>query len=229
MPRQVPLGGEMFTRSIADAYTLPMGDAEQMKREKLVIPESAGINSSVSDPFGMAPAADAGFQAYNPFGADDSFSVPGAVDYSAASGEYASEPTGGFEPLDPDSVPHADATTELQAVPVTAPVPVGDPEAQRLYSAVAPVLDELSAEIRRSIDYYRSRGGEVHQVELCGGGTKINGLVGFLERSLGIPVEAFDPTRRLTVNARKVPPAFVEEHRQEFAVAIGNGLHIFFD
>jgi hypothetical protein len=31
------------------------------------------------------------------------------------------------------------------------------------------------------------------------------------------------------VNPKKVPPGFIEEHRQELAIAVGNGLHIFFD
>jgi type IV pilus assembly protein PilM len=106
---------------------------------------------------------------------------------------------------------------------------VDDSANGKLFNAAAPVLEELVSEIRRSIDYYRSRGGDVQQVEICGGGAKIKGLASYLTRSLGIACDTYDPTRRLNINARKVPPAFVEEHREEFAVAIGNGLHIFFD
>ena len=88
------------------------------------------------------------------------------------------------------------------------------------------MLDEFVAEVRRSIDYFRSRGGDVQRVVLAGGGTRLNGLAGFLGKVLGVECDHYDPTRRLNINLRKVAPGFVEEHRQEFAVAIGgNGLH----
>jgi len=99
----------------------------------------------------------------------------------------------------------------------------------RLYHAIAPVLEEFVGEVRRSIDYYRSRGGEIDAVELCGGGAKLSGLNAYLTKSLGIECDAYDPLRSLNLNVRKVAPTFVEEHKQEFAVAVGNGLHIFFD
>jgi type IV pilus assembly protein PilM len=215
MPRQVPLGGEMFTKAIADAFTCPLSEAEQMKRERLSIPESAGAAPVIADPFGLTTGG-TDFQPYNPFGDDAGFAP-------AAAPEVATEPTGGFEPVE--------TTTQVPPIdhmPVAAPAADNSVES-RLYNAIAPVLEELVAEIRRSIDYYRSRGGEVEQVEICGGGAKIRGLASYLHRSLGIDCDTYDPTRRLNINARKVPPAFVEEHREEFAVAIGNGLHIFFD
>jgi Tfp pilus assembly PilM family ATPase len=64
---------------------------------------------------------------------------------------------------------------------------------------------------------------------LCGGGSKLKGLSRYLTKSLGVHTEGYDPTRGITVNARKVAPGYVEDHRQEFAVAIGNGLSIFFE
>ncbi len=222
MPRQVPLGGEMFTRAIADALTIPLSEAEQIKRDKLTIPDSAGISPVIADPFGLTPSGD-DFQAYNPFGdapapyaaaPGDAASVPPAADETTAYGMEASQ-----EPTESVAPPPVDHT----------PAPAVSGEDARYYNAVAPILEELVAEIRRSIDYYRSRGGDVNQVEVCGGGAKIHGLNSFIERSLSIPCDSFDPTRRLSINERKVPPAYVEEHRGEFAVAIGNGLHIFFD
>lgn len=98
-----------------------------------------------------------------------------------------------------------------------------------MFNAVAPIMDEFVAEIRRSLDYYRSRGGVVDMVVLCGGGCKMQGLTQFLTKTLGVPCDAYDPLRRLNLNVRKVAPDFVDAHRQEFAIAVGNGLHIFFD
>jgi len=220
MPRQVPIGGEMFTSAIANALTLPIEEAETIKRDRCEIPASAGMGGS--DPFGGG----GDFQAYNPFSDDMSagFAYPAAGDTTVA----------GMPPM-ADDAPFAggDATVGLppmQAEPVASSVPAvaDDPEMTRLYNAYAPVLDELASEVRRSIDYYRSRGGNVDAVELCGGGTKLKGMAEFMTRVVGVQCDAYDSLRHLSLN-RKVTPAFAEEHRQEFAVAVGNGLHIFFE
>jgi type IV pilus assembly protein PilM len=205
MPRQVPIGGEMFTKAIADALGISVAEAEQLKRERAEIPASATTAGGGGGGGGYAPATDE-FQPYNPFAdADSGFSAAPAV---------------------ADAEPSADdSPTDL----TPAPADEMDPESKRLFTAIAPVLDEFVAEIRRSVDYFRSRGGDVDQVVLCGGGTKLKGLPQFLQASLGVACDAYDPVRRLNVNLRKVAPGFVDEHKQEFAVAIGNGLHFFFD
>ncbi|AIE85775.1 type IV pilus assembly protein PilM [Fimbriimonas ginsengisoli] len=229
MPRQVPIGGEMFTGALADAYTMPLDEAEAMKRERLDIPESAGLAQSPTlDPFGMADPTQ-GFSAYNPFSDDPSAAFnpfPADVAPAAPTGGYAAEDFDPMAPVDPYA---ASETGGQPPVAETAPVVAENPEAARMYQAIAPVLEEFVGEVRRSIEYYRSRGGNVDAVEICGGGAKIRGLAPFLTRSLGVTCDAYDPLRRLNLNMRKVAPAFADEHRQEFAVAVGNGLHIFFE
>jgi type IV pilus assembly protein PilM len=79
------------------------------------------------------------------------------------------------------------------------------------------------------LDYFRSRGGDVNRLALCGGGGRLRGLASFLTTNVGVPCDNYDPLRRLNLNAKKIAPGFVEDHRGEFAVAVGNGLHIFFD
>lgn len=241
MPRQVPLGGEMFTKAIADSYSLPLSEAEQMKRDQLIVPDSAGSTSTVGDPFGISPTGE-DFQTYNPFGDDAAFvaptettSIDPVIEYSAPA-DYLATPDEATTsiPADPDVFEVVETTEVVEsdpalAVPPADNLPVADAGDLRLFNAVAPVLEELVGEIRRSIDYYRSRGGDVEHVEICGGGCKIRGLAPYLQRSLGIACDTYDPTRRLNINARKVPQTFIDEHREEFAVAIGNGLHIFFD
>ena len=192
MPRQIPLGGDMFTKQIADAMTLPLTDAETAKQTRLVIPENAvDLRSNVVNPFDVPGVPTQEFQPYNPFSDDPAASTP------------------------------------AEAPPVeTAPVPSNsDP----MFDAIAPLLDEFVSEIRRSVDYFRSRGGNIDQILLAGGGSKIKGLREFVGQSLGVPCDAYDPFRRLNVNAKKAGQEFVDEHRSEFAVAIGNGLHILFD
>ena len=222
MPRQVPVGGEMFTRAVADTFSCPISEAETMKREQLSIPESVGSAPVIADPFGLSPLSE-DFQPYSPF--EDAPAVAPVQDFNTTTDIGAAPGYAESDGMDALGEPPQDFEPPVDVTPAA----VDHTEDSRLYNAIAPVLEELVSEIRRSIDYYRSRGGDVQQVEICGGGAKIRGLAGYLERSLGIACDTYDPTRRLNINARKVAPTFVEEHREEFAVAIGNGLHIFFD
>ena len=65
---------------------------------------------------------------------------------------------------------------------------------------------EFVAEVRRSIDYYRSRGGDVNHILLCGGAAKMRGLGSFLTKSMGVTCDNYDAFRRLNVSAKKVAP-----------------------
>ncbi len=211
MPRQVPVGGELFTKAIADSFSVSIEEAEVMKCTKCIIPDWAA-EVAVQDPFGDIGAT-SNFQAYNPF-ADDAPPV-------------AEEPAA-FSPFDEPMATVAE-TEAAAAVADQTPAQTDNSESTQIYNAIAPILDEFLSEVRRSIDYYRSRGGDIDAVELCGGGAKLGGLAPYLSKSLGVECDAYDPLRRLNVNARKVAQGFVDEHKQEFAVAVGNGLHIFFD
>ena len=184
MPRQVPIGGEMFTKAIADSSGVSMDEAERQKVEQADV---SSLNGSAG--------ATQGFTPYNPF-ADDAPPAP---------------------------VP------DVPAVPAEPMFPAPVPNAGNPGSAMSTVLDEFVAEIRRSLDYFKSRGGDVSRITLCGGGAKLRGLAPFLASNLSIPCDNYDPLRRLNLNAKKIAPGFVDAHRAEFAVAVGNGLHIFFD
>lgn len=191
MPRQVPIGGELFTKAVADNMGVGIEEAEKLKADCTIPLDAAG---------GSAPAGGATqeFQAYNPFS---------------------------DEPMAPAPAPEGEEGAEPSA---NAPVPAAGGD-NSVYNALATVLDEFVAEVRRSIDYFRSRGGDVNRLSLCGGGAKLKGLAPFLGSSVGMPCDSYDPLRRLSLNTKKATDEFVNDHRQEFAVAIGNGLHIFFD
>lgn len=300
MPRQIPVGGEMVTKAIADAMNLPIEEAEKVKIEKCEVPASAGGDAGFGA-FDMGFGAPAGnptdeFQAYNPF-AEDSGTVPfdpyatPAADPTAGplpaydpSAPLAYDPTTGLPPAptgglydtpedlaaanpaptqydpmaatpepaydpmspsaaayDPMAIPgsepapfdpmampsgHAEASSPYAPIPATAPV---DPEVEQLYNIIAPVLEEFVAEVRRSVDYFRSRGGDINRVILSGGASKLRGLSEYLSRSLGLECDGYDAFRRLNINSKKVAPGNAEDLRQDFVVAVGNALHIFFD
>jgi type IV pilus assembly protein PilM len=181
MPRQVPIGGEMFTRSIADAMGTSFDQAEQTKIQKAEIP--AGATSSAP----MSSGTQA-FEPYNPFGDAPEEEVP--------------------------------------ATPVPAePAPTAN---SPMFNAMAGVLDELAAEVRRSIDYFRSKGGDVDSVFLAGGGSKLKGLAGFIESNVGVRTKLYEPLRGLGQSMKVHSDSVDQSHMEEFAVAVGNGLHICF-
>jgi type IV pilus assembly protein PilM len=192
MPRQVPIGGEMLTRAIADNLGVTMDEAQRMKENEAVVSENVVATSA--NPFDTAGATQA-FAPYNPF-AD-----PGDA---------------------PASAPEADA----EPVAPAAPAPVSA-EPDRLAGAMAGVLDEFAAEVRRSIDYHRSKGGDVDMVALCGGGSKLRGLDRFIQGSTGLPVSRLDPFKGVTVSLKK-PDSNGSGDHGEYALAVGNGLHVCF-
>jgi type IV pilus assembly protein PilM len=180
MPRQVPIGGEMFTRAIADQMGVSFDQAEQTKIQKAEIPAGASTAPAVG-------ASTQAFEPYNPFG-------------------DASE-------------------EEAPATPVPAEAaPVNSP----MFNAISGVLDELAAEVRRSIDYFRSKGGDVQSVFLAGGGSKLRGLDGFIEGAVGVRTKLYEPLRGLGQSMKVQSDSVDQSHTEEFAVAVGNGLHICF-
>ncbi|MEQ1822689.1 MAG: type IV pilus assembly protein PilM [Fimbriimonadaceae bacterium] len=210
MPRQVPVGGEMFTKAISDHFGISTDEAESKKCNEADISSLSVATPSFSNPFG----GDDGMQAYNPF-SDETVSMPAnpfadapaPVEDAAPFNPYAESPEPA--PIAQDSAPLAPAGNEVN-------------------TALSNELDEFVAEIRRSIDYFRGRGGDVNRIVLCGGGAKLRGIDEFLNKALGIQCDVYDPLSRLNVNAKKADNAFIDAHRQEFALAVGNGLHILF-
>ena len=194
MPRQVPIGGEMMTKAIADNLGVSFDEAEHIKSEVVVPTGPAAAAGAAFNPFDTA--ATQTFTPYNPFA----------------------------EPEEALGTPEAAPDESAAPVPVAAPVDGGS---DRGYGAMAGVMDEFVAEVRRSVDYFRSKGGEVDMLLVCGGGAKMKGLVSFLETAIGLPAQLMDPLKGITVSAKKTD-SFRDEDRQEFAVALGNGLHICF-
>jgi len=197
MPRQVPIGGEMMSRAIVEGMGVSFEEAERLKADVAEIPANPGV-AGTYNPFDTgASMATQAFAPYNPF----------------AEPEEA--------PADGEPVVPVDVAQE----PVAAVVSGG--ESDRVYGAMAAVLDEFVAEVRRSVDYYRSKGGDVDMLMVCGGGSKLKGLTHFLQVSIGLPCSDMDPFKGVTITAKKLDN-FREEDRQDFAVAVGNGLQICF-
>lgn len=180
MPRQVPVGGEMFTRAISDMLGMSFDDAANAKHTQVDLPASAAAAVSTA----TQPV-----QTYNPFSAD------------------------------PDAAP---------APAAEAPVVAAPGSDNRFYSALSQPLDELVSEVRRSIDYFKSKGGDVDMILISGGGSQLKNLDKFLASAVGVPTEVLDPFRGVQVSAKKSDPGELDATKSEYAVAIGNGLHILY-
>ncbi|HEY3780745.1 MAG TPA: type IV pilus assembly protein PilM [Fimbriimonadaceae bacterium] len=259
MPRQVPVGGEMFTKAIADAMGVGMEEAELLKQQKCHVHVGL-LQTAIPDSFsfgvpdagtGAAPGLTQEFQPYNPFADDMPSAGPATPPEALPPAPAADEPfhTGAFEEpttfgetqppaaaeaeppsaYDPFSAASAPAPEPAHAADMPTPIVPGDPETQRINNSVAPVLEEFVAEVRRSLDYFRSRSGNVDHLVLSGGASKLAGLTETLGQALAVACDSYDPMRHISVSGKKIEPTFVDENRPDFAIAVGNGLHIFFE
>ena len=97
---------------------------------------------------------------------------------------------------------------------------------------IAPILDTVSdilaLEIQKTMDFYRATVEEgestVEKILVSGGGSKLKGLVEFLSRRFEVPVEMFDPFRKIKVDARGFDPEYMREIVPEMAIAVGLAL-----
>ncbi|MGQ9487983.1 MAG: type IV pilus assembly protein PilM [Armatimonadota bacterium] len=219
LPRTIPIAGNHFTQAIVDslAYRVEGTDprerfasAEKLKREyAAVLLERLG-------PSGAGPT----------FGADLSgttglidFSqppAPGPVDFSAGYGEPSFDVGEEEQPGAPE-----------QPAEPTPPAPVEpeetDPLRIEVFDAIAPVLGDFLAEVRRSLEFYRGRvqGARVDEIVLCGGTARVKNLDKFLSQELGIPVSTADPLTHQEPLVRRYSLPYLQEVAPLMTVAIG--------
>jgi type IV pilus assembly protein PilM len=212
LPRTIPIAGNHFTQAIVDslAYRVEGTDprerfahAEKLKREyAAVLLERLG-------PAGVAPAYGTDFGA--PTGLVD-FSQPpsaGTVDFSE-----------GFEE------PSFDVQEE-QPAEATPPAPVEpeetDPLRIEVFEAIAPILGDFLAEVRRSLEFYRGRvqGAQIDEIVLCGGTARIKNMDKFLAQELGVAVSVADPLSHEETLVRRYSQPYLQEVAPLMPVAIG--------
>jgi len=97
---------------------------------------------------------------------------------------------------------------------------------------IAPILetvsDILALEIQKTMDFYRATvedgGVAVEKILVSGGGSKLAGLIDFLAKQFEMPVEIFDPFRKIKVDSRGFDPEYMREVIPEMAIAVGLAL-----
>ncbi len=104
----------------------------------------------------------------------------------------------------------------------TAPV---SKYARQIFQAMRPVFTDWAGEVQRSLGFYTSSNPDVKLVRVValGGGTKLRGLLKYLQQTLQIPVEKPDAFKRLAV-APGVSAAKFHESVGDFGVVYGLGL-----
>ncbi|MBN1508423.1 MAG: type IV pilus assembly protein PilM [Sedimentisphaerales bacterium] len=104
----------------------------------------------------------------------------------------------------------------------TAPV---SKYARQIFQAMRPVFTDWASEVQRSIGFYTSSNPDVKiaRVVAMGGGTRLRGLLKYLQQTLQIPVEKPDTFKRLAL-APGLSSAKFHENVSDFGVVYGLGL-----
>lgn len=104
----------------------------------------------------------------------------------------------------------------------TAPV---SKYARQIFQAMRPIFTDLASEVQRSLGFYNSSNPNTKIVKIValGGGTKLRGLLKYLQQTLQIPVERPDAFKRLAMGPG-VSPAKFHENVCDFGIVYGLAL-----
>jgi type IV pilus assembly protein PilM len=245
-PRTLPLGGDNFTRAIADALQVDMATAETYKRDLGEVmfdqlqaqqqnqnfsqgyegfmdfappPPDSGPTSS---PSGRMP-----FDFSNP--AEPAPPPPTPFDFGSGA---PAGPQPGVPPADPGFFMPPDpspAQPDFGAPAGNLPIPAATGDAARdalriqIFNSIAPLLAEVVQELRRSLDYYRTKSGDapVHEILLVGGSAKLRNLDRFLEAELGVPARVANPLQNVQVSSKNFSHEYLEDISSLFSVSLG--------
>jgi len=97
--------------------------------------------------------------------------------------------------------------------------------ARQIFQAMRPVFTDLASEIQRSLGFYTSSntGVKLTKVIAMGGGTKMRGLLQYLQQTLQLPVEKPDSFLKLTLSS-EISAAKFHENVCDFGVVYGLAL-----
>src|SRR5690606_11950486 len=99
--------------------------------------------------------------------------------------------------------------------------------AKQIYQAMRPVFGELVGEIQRSLGFFQSshRDAKLRKIIALGGGFRLNGLSGYVQKNLQMPVEK--PTKFQALPPDEAAAASAaSEHVLSAAAAYGMALQL---
>ena len=99
-------------------------------------------------------------------------------------------------------------------------VPERQDDIAAIYSSVC---TQWVLEIKKAIDLYHANHPDqpLRRLSLSGGGSKVVGLVDFLQMETGLAVEIFNPLAAMDFSAQKIDPDYINSIGQEMAIASG--------
>ena len=97
--------------------------------------------------------------------------------------------------------------------------------ARQIFQAMKPVFTDLGSEVQRSLGFYNNSNPDTKIVRIIalGGGTKMRGLLKYLQQTLQIPVERPDSFKRLGMGPGVSPVKF-HENVCDFGIVYGLAL-----
>jgi type IV pilus assembly protein PilM len=97
------------------------------------------------------------------------------------------------------------------------------PSESKISFFVRPVLEKLSAEIGRSLDYYRAQFNEeqIDRILLTGGGANLKNIVSYLAGELRLPIELFNPLSDILFDPKRIGTQFLNQMGSLFTIAVG--------
>ncbi|GIV09532.1 MAG: hypothetical protein KatS3mg019_1623 [Fimbriimonadales bacterium] len=226
-PRLLPTGGNMLTRAVAERMMISESEAEQLKvqlAEVLMdqIPQA-------TSPFSVPGAPTGGF--YTPGFASDPTIAPEPSPFMTPGSFTSGEEPQPDIPPSPFAAPGeaAPAPTPEPEPALPAPSPT-DPRKTEIFLAIYPLLEELVSEIRRSVEYFRSRNmdADVQLIVLTGGGAIMPNLDQFIASAVGIPTAVGNPFKGVQLSVKRHGSEYVAANAHLMAVAVGMGLHASF-
>ncbi|MEO6906865.1 MAG: type IV pilus assembly protein PilM, partial [Abditibacteriaceae bacterium] len=86
-----------------------------------------------------------------------------------------------------------------------------------------PILDDLTSELRRSLEYHSARypDAPVKRLVLIGGGAKLHNLDTYFSQNLNMPTIVANPFQNLNIDAPQANQQLATEHGSTFVIALG--------
>ncbi len=88
------------------------------------------------------------------------------------------------------------------------------------------VTENVMLEIQKTFDFFKATAASDHidRIVVSGGASRAEAFTEMLSEKFGAPVEAFDPFKRVSIQAKKLPAAEVADVAPTVAVAVGLAL-----
>ena len=230
--RPVPMAGESLTNAISENLGRDISEAERLKKEVGMVVLEERPTAAVPPP-AMPEVQMPEYEQVPRVSPEPEVEAPAepVFDLTAELGEA---PARRPAPAVPEQI------FDFEQPPLSQPVAAGEqarPESpaggppeprpapsiqlstqaitRKVYEAMLPALSELVTEIRRSLEYYRSRypDSTVDRILLFGGTAKLENLAPFIANEVGIRVDLADPLKRLDF----LPPFYTKRYLSEVA------------